>query len=133
MEEVLEIIEDDEIVYRLIQPFPDWFEPPETIYSSCFRLRKTLNEIGISVFRASIATPDDVRWYRNADESYPVAGASVRDIRNAENGAGDPLNLDVIRVDVDPPLPGHSEIRGEITGAASKRLAKIFKIIDANL
>lgn len=64
---------------------------------------------------------------------YPVASAFIRDITNAKNGAGEPLNLKVVRVDVDPPLPGHAEIRGNITGAASRRLAKIFKIIDSTL
>lgn len=128
-----DVVDDDEVVYRLIQPYPSWFEPPDTINSSSFKLEKKKNEIGLSVFRASMATPDDVRSFCKADDSYHVAGALVRDIRNAVKGDGKALNLDVVRVDVEPPLPGHSEIRGDITGAASRKLAKIFKIVDSNL
>lgn len=108
MPEALEIISDREIVYRLIQPTPEWFDPPDVIKSSSFTLRPA--DVGVSVFRARLATPEKVREYRHADESYPVAQAAVGEIRNAKNGAGVDLHLDVIRVDVDLPLAGHAEI-----------------------
>lgn len=121
-------IDDDEIVLRLIPASQEWFEPPDRIKSSCFTLRH--DEAGISVFRARFMSPQRLREVRHASSEARVSEARVGDIRNAVNGRGDPLGLDVIPVDAGPEQPGHSEIRGNITKAASKALRDLFRIVD---
>jgi hypothetical protein len=63
-----------------------------------------------------------------------VAQATVGQIRDAQNGKGEPLHLDVVAVN-DENDPGHTEIRGPVPGvisdSAAKALKKLFKLAES--
>lgn len=121
---------DDELVYRRIPPGSQWLEPPDRISSFNFKLRK--DENGVSVFRASVLTPQQVLTLPEAIPDSMIAMARVGDIRELKDGKGKDLKL-VVVADDDENNPGHSEIRGpmpgEMASAASNALRKLFKLV----
>jgi hypothetical protein len=124
-------LSDDELVYRRIPRTSAWFEEPDKITTANFKLDRRRQEFGVSVYRASIVTAEQVLAQPAAMEGSLVASATIGAIRNLRSGAGTPLNLDVIAVD-DERNPGHCEIRGpepgKITAAASKALRDVFQL-----
>lgn len=125
-------LDDDEIVYRRIPPGQHWLQPPHRITSANFKLKA--GEQGLSVYRASIVTPQQVLQRPGVGKGFRIAKARVGDIRTLskrdEKGQQVPLNLDVVAVG-DADDPGHAEIRGPITAAASRALARLFQLLDS--
>lgn len=122
-------IGDDEIVFRRVPQSTPWFEPPDRITTANYKLDRRRHEMGLSVYRKEIVSPDEVLSQPDAIPGSFLTSASVGDIRNLKNGKGEDLNLDVIAVD-DEDNPGHAEIRGPEPGklapAASKALQNLF-------
>lgn len=122
-------IGDDEKVCRRIPPSEQWFEPPN-ITSANFKLDTRINEQGVSVYRLSVVTAEQVLKKPGAIPGSFIVAATVGQIRLLKNGQGDPLNLDVVAVD-DAYNPGHSEIRGptpgKLSNAASRSLQRLFQ------
>jgi hypothetical protein len=116
---------DDEIVYCRIPRSAPWFEEPDQVTSVNFKLDRRRGDLGISVYRAAVVTADEVLAKPDAIPRSLVTQATVGANRALRNGTGEPLNLDVIRVD-DEQDPGHAEIRGpvppKLAPAASKAL-----------
>jgi hypothetical protein len=128
----LQNIADDEVLFRRIPPGTRWFEPPNRITSANFKLRKNLNELGLSLYRASKVSPSDILHKPGAIPDSLIAQATVGNIRKLTDGNGKPLGLDVVVVN-DENDPGHAEIRGPvpgvITNSAAQSLRQLFKII----
>lgn len=120
-----EQIADDEWVYRRIPPTEIYFQPPDRLTSANFKLRR--DENGLSVNRASIVSAAAILALPSSIPGSRVAVARVSDIRRLTSGSGQPLNLDVIIVEVDG-IPGHAEIIGIRTDAAAKALCKLFQV-----
>jgi hypothetical protein len=125
-------IADDEIVYRRIPPVMPFFEEPDRITSANFKLDHREGELGLSVYRASQVTADDVLRMPNAVPGSRIVAATVGDIRALKGGDGQPLRLDVFPDD-DEGNPGHAEIQGpkpgELSRSASKGLQRLFRLI----
>ena len=121
-------IADDEVLYRRIPPVLPWFEPPDRFTSANFKLRD--NELGLSVYRASIVDVATVLSKPEAIADSKVAQATAAQIRAARNGKGEPLGLDVVAVN-DENNPGHAEIRGTISTATARALKKLFKLVES--
>lgn len=123
-------IADDEILYRRIPSGEKWFQPPDRINSSNFKLRA--DEAGISVYRASVVDAAAVLGKPEALAGSKVACATAGQVRAAKNGKGEPLHLDIVPVN-DENDPGHAEIRGPIAGtissSAANALRKLFKLL----
>ena len=130
-------IPDDEVLYRRIPIVEGWFQPPDRITSSNFKLRD--DELGISVYRASIVDAANVLNRPEVKVECRVAAATAGQIRVAKNGKGEPLHLDVIPVD-DEDDPGHAEIRyrdptselidpGKISKSAANALRSLFRLV----
>ena len=117
-------IADDEVLYRRIPPGKDWFEPPDRISSLNFKLRP--GELGISVYRKITVNAADVLSKPGAIVGSGVVQAIVGQIRDARDGNGNLLNLDVVPVN-DENDHGHAEIRGPERGVISKSTAKALK------
>ena len=100
-------IPDDEVLYRRIPPGENWFQPPDRINSTNFKLRD--GEMGVSVYRERIIDATGVLGKPQAIPGSRIAAATVGQIRAAKNGKGEPLNLDVVPIS-DENDPGHSEI-----------------------
>ena len=118
-------ISDDEVLFRRIPPGSDWFEPPDHIKSFNFKLRP--GEEGISVYRASIVSKEDV--LNKPGEVIAgsfLAEAKVGEIRRLTDTAEASLHLDVIAIG-DEKDPGHAEIRGEALLTRKKPAAKALK------
>lgn len=124
-------IEDDEVVYRRVPPTRPWFEPPDQISTANFKLDLRRGESGLSVYRASVVSAQDVLSKPDAIPGSRITQARVGDIRQLPNDKGEPLGLDVL-ADDDATNPGHAEIRGPTPGklapAASKALRDLFKL-----
>lgn len=127
-----ERIPDEEIVYRRIPPSLPFFEDPDRITTQSFKLDRRRGDWGLSVYRATVVTSQDVLAKPEAVEGSHIASASVGDIRNLVGGDGKKLLLDVLIVD-DEDNPGHAEIRGpqpgELSPSASKALRGLFKLL----
>ena len=125
-------IADDEVLYRRIPPGESWLQPPDRISSFNFKLHP--DELGISVYRASVVDAAGVLSKPEAIAGSMVAQATVGQIRDAQNGKGEPLHLDVVAVN-DENDPGHTEIRGPVPGvisdSAAKALKKLFKLAES--
>jgi hypothetical protein len=125
-------IADVEVVYRRIPRATDWFEEPDKITTANLKLDHRRNDLGVSVYRAQIVTPEQVLTKPDATPHSLLASAVVADIRALRNGKGEPLDLDVVCVD-DEDDPGHAEIRGpepgKLSSAASKALRDLFKLV----
>ena len=121
-------IGDDEILLRRIPPGSRWFEPPDRITSANFKLRP--NDLGLSVYRRKIVSPEEVLQKPEAIAGSFVVQATAGDIRKLTDGNGKPLNLDVVAV-ADENDPGHAEIRGPAPGrcsqSTSNALRRLFK------
>jgi hypothetical protein len=128
----LESLPDDETVYRRIPPGEAWLDSSARITSGNFKLRHSTGELGISVYRASQATPTELLGRPEAIAGSRVAAANVRDIRRLAHLDGTPLGLDVV-VANDENDSGHAEIRcshpGRFPARASKELSRLFKLI----
>ena len=118
---------DDEVLLRRIPPGAPWFEPPDRVSTYNFKLRK--GELGISVYRRSVVSEEEVLGMRGAIRGSFVLSAGVRHIRELKNAEGISLRLDVVAVD-DKDTPGHAEIRGpkpgKLSRSASQALRKLF-------
>jgi len=127
-----ERISDDEIVYRRIPSVLPFFEEPDRITSQNFKLDRRRGDRGLSVYRRSIVSAEDVLRKPDAVAASRIAEAQVGDIRSLTGGDGKTLALDVIVVD-DEQNPGHSEIRGpipsELSSSASKALQRLFRLL----
>ena len=125
-------IADDEVVYLRVPSTAPWFEPPDQVTTANFKLNQRRGDLGLSVYRASLVTTNDVLAKPDAIPQSRVTRARVGDIRALKNGKGETLRLDVIAVDDDLD-PGHAEIRGPIPGtlapAASKALRDLFSLV----
>lgn len=123
-------LSDDEVVCRRIPPNEPWFEPPDQVSSANFKLDARTGERGLSVYRLSVVSAQQVLEKPGAIPGSMVAAARVGDIRKLVSGAENSLHLEVVAVD-DENDPGHAEIRGPQPGvlapAASKALKKVFK------
>ena len=122
-------IGDDEVLYRRIPPGNDWLEPPDRISSLNFKRRR--DERGLSVYRASVVSAQQVLDKPGALAGSRVAQATAGQIRGARDAQGDPLGLDVIPVD-DENDPGHAEIRGatliQRRTIAARALKELFRL-----
>jgi len=120
------------VVYRRIPPTIHWFEPPDRVTSANFKLNRGRGDLGLSVYRRSVVTAQQVLEKPDAIPGSRVTQAKVGDIRTLMNGQRQPLQLDVIIVD-DENNPGHAEIRGPEPGrlapAASKVLQELFELL----
>ena len=120
---------DDEIVFRRIPPTTPWFESPDRISTANFKLNVREHELGLSVYRQAVVSPAEVLAKPAAIAGSLLVKCTIGEIRALKNGKGEPLQLDVIRVD-DENNPGHAEIRGptpgKLTDAATKRLRDVF-------
>jgi len=118
---------DDEVLLRRIPPGAPWFEPPDRVSTYNFKLRK--GELGISVYRRSVVSEEEVLGMRGAIRGSFVLSAGVRHIRELKNAESISLRLDVVAVD-DKDAPGHAEIRGpkpeKLSRSASQALRKLF-------
>ncbi|MBI1900485.1 MAG: hypothetical protein HYS13_05135 [Planctomycetia bacterium] len=125
-----ERLADDEVVYRRIPAFKPWFEPPDRIATGNFKLDRQRGDLGLSVYRASVVSADELVAKPDALPNSLVASALVGDIRALRSGDDKPLQLDVIAVN-DENDPGHAEIRGPTPGtlspAASNALRNLFQ------
>jgi hypothetical protein len=123
-------IPDDEVLFRRIPPIKPWFEPPDRITSANFRLRKSRRELGLSSYRASMVSAEDVLAKPDAIAGSFVVMATAGEIRSLKDGNGNPLHLDVVAVG-DEDDPGHAEVRGPVPGAmpdsASVALKRLFR------
>ncbi len=123
-------LSDDEVVFRRIPPTLPWFEPPDRISTANFKLNARVNELGLSVYRQSVVTAAEVLAKPEAIPGSLIVQCTIGEIRALQNGKGESLQLDVIRVD-DGDNPGHAEIRGPMPGklsdAAIKRLRDTFR------
>ena len=108
-------IADEEIVYLRIPNSSDWFEPPDRIATGNFKLNRKRGDLGLSVYRHKIVSPDEVLAKPDTIPGSFLTSTTVREIRDLINGAGKPRGLDVIVVD-DEDDPGHAEIRGPEPG-----------------
>lgn len=125
-------LSDDEVIYCRIPRASPWFEEPDAVSTANFKLDHRRGDLGLSIYRGSIVSVDEVLAKPEAIPGSLVVMATVGGIRALRNGKGDPLNLDVIVVD-DENDAGHSEIRGPEPGklapAASKGLRDLFKLV----
>ena len=129
-------ITDDEVLFRRIQPGNTWFEPPDRLTSASFKLRRLEDgqyEEGLSVYRRAIVSAAEVLAKPEAKPGSILAHASAGEVRALRNGVSEPLGLDVLAIN-DENDPGHAEIRGpeprKISASASKKLAKLFRVVD---
>ena len=103
--------------------------PPDTITSANFKLDRRRGDLGLSVYRASIVSSEEVLTKPAATPNSMVVSARVGDIRALRNSHGELHRLDVVVIN-DENDPGHAEIRGPVTGklsaAASKALRDLF-------
>ena len=117
---------DDEVVYRRI--LKKDLKPQNRIPNSQFKLRK--GEHGVSVNRASLATPAQVIARGDPQFEYLLAQATVGAIRRLAAADGSHLQLDVVPTHDDD--PSHAEIRSPVPGilpeGAPHALAKLFQI-----
>ena len=124
------IIADDEVLYHRIPPGESWFQPPDRISSGNFKLQG--DELGVSVYRASMVEVAGVLSRPDAIPGSRIARATAGEIRAARDGKKNPLHLDVVAVD-DENDPGHAEIRGPVAGvissSAAKALKKLFRLV----
>ncbi len=116
-------ISDDEIILRHIPGGTYWQAPGPRITSGNFYLRS--DEIGLSVSRQSLTTPDQLMLRLGVPEKGSrIAFAKVSDFRA--------LGLEVVSVPIEQD-PGHSEIRAGTspldTRDMRKLLSKIFQLI----
>ena len=125
-------IADEEVLYLRIPPGSDWFQPPDRITTANYKLDTRKDELGLSVYRASVVSANSVLARPDAIPDSFLVSATIGDIRGLKNGIGDPLNLDVIPVN-DAHDPGHAEIRGpkpgRLTKSTSKALRDLFQRI----
>lgn len=125
-------IPDEEVVYRRIPPVMPFFEEPDRVTPANFKLDHRVNELGLSVYRESIVTPDQVLAMEMAIPGSRITAARVGDIRKLQGGDGKWLQLDVIIANDDND-PGHAEIRspqpGVLTNSAAKALRGLFKLL----
>ena len=125
-------INDEEIVYLRIPDGSPWFEPPDRITSANFKLNRKRGDVGLSVYRDRVVTPDEVLAKPAATSGCILASATTGDIRGLLDGTDKPLHLDVVAVD-DENDPGHAEIRGpepgKLKASASRALCGLFKRI----
>ena len=125
-------IANEEIVYRRIPDGSPWIKSPDRITSTNFKLNDRRGDLGLSVYRDSIVTPDDVLAKPDAIDGSFLTLATAGDIRGLIDGKGRSRCLDVVAVD-DADDPGHAEIRGpkpgKLTTSASKALCGLFKRI----
>ncbi len=124
----LEPLEDDETVYRRIPRWDGFFSPPDHVTTANFKLRP--QEVGLSVYKASVRTPESVVVGIGSLATSFLLRAKVRNIRGLQNTAHEALNLDVVEVPVEDD-PGHAEIRktpsgSKITPSAAKALRDLF-------
>jgi len=127
-----ERIPDDEIIYRRIPPLHDFFEEPDRVTSANYKLDQRNAEFGLSVYRASVVTSEEVLQKPEAIAHSRIAAARVGEVRTLCGGDGQHLRLDVIVVD-DENDPGHAEIRGpqpgQLARSATKALQRLFRLI----
>lgn len=124
-------IDNDEVVYLRVPPYPPFHEPDDWLTTANFKLNRRENEQGLSVYRRRLRTLDQVLLDPSARPNSFVVSATVGEVRNLANLAGDPLHLDVVSDDQNGLNPGHAEIRGQVAGrltySASKALRDLFK------
>lgn len=124
-------LSDEEILYRRIPSGSRWFEPPDRLTSANFKLRR--GESGLSVYRASIVSKEEVLAGTSVCPGGLLAATTVGDVRRAVNASGEPLDLDVV-VTGDEDDPGHAEIRSphskKLSNAAAKSMKGFFKLVD---
>jgi len=120
-------VPDDEVLLRRIPPGDPWFEPPDRVSTYNFKLRK--DELGISVYRRSVVSEEELLGMRGAIRGSFVLSTGARHIRDLKNAEGISLRLDVVAVD-DEDDPGHAEIRGpkpgKLSRSASQALRRLF-------
>ena len=125
-------LSDDEIVFRRIPPGIDFFTEPDRVSTNNFRLDRKRGDVGLSVYRKSIVSANEVLNKPDAVPGSRLTLARVGDIRALHGGDGNYLRLDVVVVD-DELDPGHAEIRGPELGvlsrSAGKALRDLFKLI----
>ena len=126
-------LSDEEILYRRIPRGSRWFEPPDRLTSANFKLRR--GEPGLSVYRASIVSKEEVLTGTSVCPGSLLAVTTVGDVRRAVNASGERLGLDVVATG-DEDDPGHAEIRGphskKLSNAAAKAMKGIFKLVDVD-
>jgi hypothetical protein len=122
-------IPDEERLFHRIRPGSTWFEPPDHVTSANFKIRK--KEMGISVYRASVVSEDEVLQKPGAIPDSIIVETTAGEIRKLTDLPGVSYNLDVIIV-ADENDPGHAEIRGEALhlhkNPIAKALQKIFTL-----
>ncbi|MEX2318180.1 MAG: hypothetical protein WD669_13560 [Pirellulales bacterium] len=115
---------DDEIVYRRIPSYPPFYKPDNWLTTANFKLDSRRNELGLSVYRTSIRSLEEV--LSAVPNSFAVS-ASVREIRNLTNAGGTPLNLDVLPIDESGTNPGHAEIYGPTPGHLTRSMTNALR------
>jgi len=119
-----ETIPNDEVLLRRIPSGKPWFEPPDRITSANFKLRP--GEDGLSVYRERLVSADEVLKKPGAIDGSFVVRATAGEVRQARNGKGEPLGLDVVAVNDEYDV-GHAEIRGRLNASAAESLKRLFK------
>jgi hypothetical protein len=120
-------LSDDEIVYRRVPPEPPFHTPKDWLTTANFDLNSRQNELGLSVYCASVKSAQEVLMSPEAIPNSFIVSASVEEIRQLKNGKGEPLHLDVIVADDGGKNPGHAEIRGPIQGRLSRASRKALR------
>ena len=92
-------IDDNEVVFRRIPPFPPFHSDPDWLTTANFKLDRRKKESGLSVYRSSVRTVEQVLRDPMAVAGSFIVSATVREIRNLTDGTGTPLNLEVVADD----------------------------------
>lgn len=130
MPEPFESLADDETVFRRIPRWESHFSPPNYVTSANFKLNLKAHEEGISVYMASLRTPESVLAVAELPSGSFLLRAMVKDIRNLRNTLNESLELEVFEVPIEGDS-GHAEIRKQppgsrITPSVAKALRDIF-------
>ena len=78
-------IPDEEVVYRRVPFTPPWFEN-DAVTTANFKLDKRRGDLGISIYRKTVVTVDDVLSKPGAIPGSLVTQATVGAIRGLRNG-----------------------------------------------
>jgi hypothetical protein len=119
-------VDDEDVVYLRVPPSSPWFENNRVTTAN---VGLEADELGLSVYRRSVVTGQQVLEKPGAIAGSFLLEARVGDIRDLKDGAGNSLQLDVVAVD-DENDAGHAEIRsptGKLTKAARKALRDLFQ------